>query len=193
MDKDEVLNVWIPYRVQAIQTMLWAYNQIHDLSHPRLMEVFVDGRKILGGHAAALLNPMVEVGFIHARSLLEFMGLATKKGKLAETERRMPDDIAIEHFSVNGIPLDKVSPKVVAETFEGPTDRGEQALVASFELTNKGLAHLSSGFSDGYTSLDLEIACKGIPVLLENNFYGKLGLRMPEPSRPASTHGELSD
>lgn len=193
MTKEEVLNIWIPYRLQAIETMLWAYNQLHDLPHPRAMEVFVSGEKVLAGDAAAILNPMVEVGFIHARSLLEFMGLSTKRGKLAEIDRRMPDDIAIEHFSAGGVSLAKVSPATVADTFEGEAGRGERSLVAIFELANKGLAHLSSGFPNCYTSLDLEIACKGIPVLLKNNFYVKLGRQLPELLRSDSSGGVMND
>jgi hypothetical protein len=185
VDQTAVLNVWIPYRLQAIETMLWAYNQLHDLALPRNLEVFVDGTKILQGDASVMLNPMLEVGLIHARSLLEFLGLAAKQGKLVAKVNRLPDDIAIEHFSVSGVSLQKVSPSAALDTYTGgPRERGERALVAIFELANKGLAHLSSGFPDGYTNIDLEIACNGIRALVEDNLYAKLGMQIPEPPKP---------
>jgi hypothetical protein len=190
MDKTEVLNVWIPYRLQSIETMLWAYNKLYDLASPRDMEVFVNGTKILKGDASAMLNPMLEVGFIHARSLLEFLGLATKQGKLVAKPNRLSDDIAVEHFSVNGVPLEKVSPSSALDSYVGgPRERGERALVAMFELANKGLAHLSTGFPNGYTSTDLEIACNGIRTLVGNNLYAKLGMQIPDPPKPNSERG----
>ncbi|GAB2547860.1 hypothetical protein [Rhodanobacter koreensis] len=186
MDKTEVLNVWIPYRLQAIDTMLWAYNKLYDLSSPRIMEVVVNGEVILRGDASAILNPMIEVGFVHARSLLEFLGLAAKQGKLVAKGNRLPDDIAIEHYSVNGVTLEMVAPSSALDDYKGgKRERGERALLAIFELTNKGLAHLSSEFPDGYTSVDLEIACKGIRALIGNHLYAKLGMQMPGPPTSA--------
>lgn len=182
MDNEEVLTVWIPYRLQAIQTMWWAYNKLHDLPPPRELQVFVDGKQLIQGNASAVLNPMVEAGFIHARCLLEFLGLRVEKGKLVTIGNRRADDIAIEHFAANGMALGKVSPDAALSAYTGPKDRGERALVAIFDLANKGLAHFTSTSSDGYNSLDLEIACKGIPVLVQNHLYTKL--HMPVPSAP---------
>ncbi|MBB6187531.1 hypothetical protein [Rhodanobacter sp. MP7CTX1] len=190
MDKTEVLNVWIPYRLQGIETMLWAYNQLYDLASPRRMEVFVNGTKILQGDASAILNPMLEVGFIYARSLLEFLGLAAKDGRLVERSGRFQDDITIEHFDVSGVHLKKVSPSSALDAYTGgPRERGEHALVAMFELANKGTAHLSSRFPDGYTNVDLEIACKGVRALVEDNLYAKLGMQIPEPPKQDSKRG----
>lgn len=123
MDKNEILYEWIPYRLQSIDSMMWAYN-IHDvLSLLREMEVFVDGKKILQGNVNALLNPMIEVGFIHARSLLEFLGLNAQKGKLVAAKNRRRDDIAIEHFETNGMALKKVTPAAALDTYNGPPNR----------------------------------------------------------------------
>lgn len=184
MDKDEILREWIPYRLQAIDSMMWAYNIHDELSLPREMEVFVDGKKILQGNVNALLNPMIEVGFIHARSLLEFLGLNAEKGRLVTAKNRRRDDIAIEHFETNGIALEKVTPSVALDTYGGPKIEAERALVSIFELANKGLAHFSNAFPTGYTSADLDIAHRGIRTLLNNNLYIKLGMQIPAPPRP---------
>jgi hypothetical protein len=55
-------------------------------------------------------------------------------------------------------------------------------LVSIFEFANKGLAHLTRGIvSDEYTDEHLDIACRGIPVLLHNHLYAKLGREVPKP------------
>jgi hypothetical protein len=182
MNQHDILNVWIPYRLQAIDTMLWAYSAYDKVGVPGKLEVIVDGKMILGGHANAILNPMIEAGFIHARSLLEFLGLKAKQGRLVPNSNRNPDDIAIEHFEYGGVPLQMVSPTIAIETYQGPHNDAERALVAIFELANKGAAHLSSAFPQGYTSNDLDIACRGIRALVQNNLYTKLNLPMPEPA-----------
>ncbi|WP_157644709.1 hypothetical protein [Burkholderia ubonensis] len=184
MNKNEILYKWIPYRLQSIDSMMWAYNIHDELGLPREMEVFVDGKKILQGNVNALLNPMIEVGFIHARSLLEFLGLNAEKGNLVAEKNRRPDDIAIEHFKTNGMALKKVAPAAALDTYNGPKADAERALVSIFELANKGLAHLSNAFPTQYTSVELDIAHRGIRTLLNNNLYVKLGMQMPEPPRP---------
>lgn len=184
MNGQEVLDIWIPYRLQAIRTMWWAYNQLQDLPRPRELQVFVDGRQLLQGNASAVLNPMIEAGFIHARCLLEFLGLGVKRGRLVTIDNRRGDDIAIEQFDVDGVALEKVTPDAALSAYLGPKDRGERALVAIFELVNKSLAHFSNAMSDGYNSVDLEIACKGIPVLMQNHLYVKLKMAVPDAPRP---------
>lgn len=180
MDKDEILHKWIPYRLQSIDSMMWAYKMHEEISLTQKMEVFVDGKQVLEGNANALLNPMIEVGFIHARSLLEFLGLAVQKEKLVAIKKRRPDDIAIEQFKFNGVALDQVAPDVALETYRGPRADAERSLVAIFELANKGLAHISTAFPMHYTSADLDIAHRGIRTLLKNNLYTKLGMPIPE-------------
>lgn len=184
MDKNEILYEWIPYRLQSIDSMMWAYNIHNELSLPREMEVFVDGKKILQGNVNALLNPMIEVGFIHARSLLEFLGLNAEKGKLVAAKNRRRDDIAIEHFGTNGMAFEKVTPAVALDTYNGPKTEAERSLVSIFELANKRLAHLSNAFPTRYTNVDLDIAHRGIRTLLHNNLYAKLGMQIPEPPKP---------
>ncbi|MBR8301365.1 hypothetical protein KDW49_11650 [Burkholderia dolosa] len=184
MNKNEILYEWIPYRLQSIDSMMWAYNIHDELDLPREMEVFVDSKKILQGNVNVLLNPMIEVGFIHARSLLEFLGLNAEKGKLVAAKNRRPDDIAIEHFEANGMALKKVAPAAALDTYNGPKADAERALVSIFELANKGLAHLSNAFPTQYTSVELDIAHRGIRALLNNNLYVKLGMQIPEPPRP---------
>jgi hypothetical protein len=190
MTVDEVLNLWIPYRLQALDTLQFAWRWIGESDSPRRVEVFEEGRLRLRGNVAAIANPMIEVGVIHARALLEFLGLCAVNGKLAQIKKRRPDDIAVEHFSTPAAPLCIVAPSEAIAAYEGPSDEAESALVAIFEFANKGLAHLTAEIlSAEYTDHHLDIACRGIPVLLHNHLYAKLGMQIPSPPSAAPQNG----
>ena len=136
----------------------------------------------LRGNVAAIANPMIEVGIIHARALLEFLGLCARNGRLEQIKKRRPDDIAVEHYSTKEVPLSIVTPSAALSAYQGPAEEAENALVAIFEFANKGLAHLTTEVLSGkYTDQHLEIACRGIPVLLHNHLYAKLGRNVPSP------------
>ncbi len=190
MDQHNVLTRWIPYRLEAVDTLLTAWRWSYEWEDPKPLEIFVDGKLKIRGNTNALINPMMESGIIHARCLLEFLGLCVTKGKLSQIKNRRPDDIAIEHFAVAGKPLEMVSPQKAISTYLGPAADAEKSLVAVFDLANKGFAHLSNGLAPGrYTSEDLEIACRGIPTLVNNNLYIKLGIEPPIPPSTAPPAG----
>ena len=182
MTLDEVLNLWIPYRLQALETLQFAWRWIGESEIPRRIEVFEEGHLRLQGNVAAIANPMIEVGVIHARALLQFLGLCAANGKLAQINKRRPDDIAVEHFSTPAVPLGIVTPIEAISAYRGPNDEAESALLAIFEFANKGIAHLTTeALSTEYTDRHLDIACRGIPVLLHNHLYAKLGMQIPSP------------
>lgn len=194
MTLDEVFDHWIPYRLQAIETLQFAWKLIGESEEPRQVEIIVDGRVKLRGNVAAVANPMIEVGIIHARALLEFLGLCAKGGKLMQIHKRRQDDIAIEQFSTPAIPISIVTPSAALSAYAGPAEEAEKALVAIFEWANKGLAHLTAGIlSDDYMDQHLDIACRGIPVLLHNHLYAKLGKDIPKPPRWVGSQGRLHD
>lgn len=187
MTLEEVLNQWIPYRLQAIETLQFAWEWIGESEEPRQVDVIVDGKLKLRGNVAAIANPMIEVGIMHARALLEFLGLCAEKGKLSQVRNRRPDDIAVEQFSTPATPLSIVKPSDALSAYPGPQEEAEKALVAIFEWANKGLAHLTTGaLSDDFTEQHLDIACRGIPVLLHNHLYAKLGKAVPKPPSTVS-------
>ena len=80
---EEILERWIPYRLQAIETLQFAWDWIGESDAPREVIVLVDGHKKLQGNVAAIANPMIEIGFIHARALLEFNAELRKQLKSA--------------------------------------------------------------------------------------------------------------
>jgi len=190
MTLDDVLNQWIPYRLQAIETLQFAWKWMGESDQPRQVDVIVDGKVKLRGNVAAIANPMIEVGIIHARALLEFLGLCAQDGNLNQVRKRRSDDIAVEHFSTVAKPLSIVTPSDALSAYPGPKEDAEKALVAIFEWANKGLAHLTVGvLSDKYTDQHLDIACRGIPVLLHNHLYAKLGKSVPTPPMAVPSSG----
>ena len=186
---EEILEHWIPYRLQAIETLQFAWHWVGESDVPREVVVLVDGKKRLQCNVAAIANPMIEIGFIHARALLEFLGLNAYRGHLAQITKRRAGDVAVEHYSTPRMPLSKASPASALAAYPGPPEEAEAALVSIFELTNKLAAHITDGrCSEQWTDQHLDIACRGIPVLLHNHLYAKLG--RPAPAAPqAVPHG----
>jgi hypothetical protein len=182
---EEVVNKWIPYRLQAIESLQFAWDWINEPDSQRQVQVLVNGSIKIQGNVAGIANPMIEVGLIHARALLEFLGLCASNGSLKQIQKRRPDDIGVEHFSTREYPLSMVSPVKALSAYPGQKSEAERALVAIFEWTNKGLAHLTTGMSDKYTDQHLDIACRGIPVLLHNHLYAKIGREIPKTRKLA--------
>lgn len=186
---DDLLNTWIPYRLEAIETLCWAWN-LSESDNPSTLKVLVNGDCCLEGNIAAIANPMIEAGFIHARALLEFLGLAaTKNGKLSVVTGRRPGDLAIENFSTSSIILKKATPESVVASYSGPKEEAEKSLVAIFEMSNRWLAHITDGsLSQTWTDQHIEIALQGIPVLIYNHLYAPLGLKLPNSYSKSLTH-----
>ncbi|WP_155844910.1 hypothetical protein [Arenimonas oryziterrae] len=178
---DVLLKKWIPYRLEAVETLRWAWALTEQNSGADL-EVKVNGRPVLTGNVAALANPMIEAGFIHARALLEFLGLtATKDGKLSVVVSRRPGDVAVENFSTSAVTLQKATPDTVAAAYPGPREEAEDSLVAIFQTSNRWLAHVTDGTtSKEWTDHHIDVALRGIPVLIKNHLYLPLGLDIPK-------------
>ena len=179
---DDVLEQWIPYRLQAIKTFQFAWNWVGDSDGQRELHVVMGDRTVIQGNVAALANPMLEIGLIHARALLEFLGLCTVKGRLAQVQNRRHGDITIEGYSTLECPLVMVSPSEALAIYEGPREEAESALISIFETANKLVGHITDGaFSQVWTDRHLDIACRGIPALLQAYLYSKLGRDVPDP------------
>ncbi|MDR7098607.1 hypothetical protein J2X04_000954 [Lysobacter niabensis] len=181
MTLEDVLEIWIPYRLQAVEMLEFAWEWADESSAPRSVDVVMNGQLKIRGNVAMIANPMIEAGLIHARALLEFLGLCSVNGRLARIKKRKTGDIAIEHFSTPQYPLAIVHPDVALAAYPGPKADAENALLAIFELANKGMAHITdNSFSQAWTDQHLDIACRGIPVLLHNHLYAKLGRNVPK-------------
>jgi hypothetical protein len=143
------------------------------------LETFFDGKLVIEGKATAFTNGAIESAIVHCRALLEFLGLRGKsQTELVEVANRAKnDDIGIEHFA--GLP--KVSVERAVEPYKGHRGEAESALAYVIYLANKGLAHTTSSFTKhDRGSQSLEIAFRGVPALVVNNFYVPLGMEPPQ-------------
>jgi len=167
----------IKYRMNAIAIGHLALKHQLTWSEIPSIEILFDGKQVIEGKATAFTNGAIESAILHCRALLEFLGLGEKnQTTLVERTDRRKDDVGIEHFGT----LCRVSKAKAVKAYPGSGTEAESALAYVMYLANKGLAHTSTIFTQHDEGAKLlEIAFRGVPVLLINNFYGPLGLELP--------------
>ncbi|MBK9134149.1 MAG: hypothetical protein IPM15_07325 [Betaproteobacteria bacterium] len=168
----------IRYRMRAVAIGELALRHARSWDRTPAISIHFDGKQVIEGKATAFTNGAIEAAIIHSRALLEFLGLkGNGKTQLRErTGTRQADDSVIEDFP----PLQRLTIAKAIKAYPGPGDEAEAALAYVIYLANKGLAHTTNSFSrhdDGSRLLD--IAFRGIPVLVVNSFYLPLGMRSP--------------
>jgi hypothetical protein len=183
MTPHEVLHRLIPYRLNAVATFTLALRLRGNWEEAPPTQLFVDGKLTVEGNLSAFTNPAIEVGVIHCRALLEFLGLCrTKSGKLGNLNgARKADDAGIEHFSNSNGPLPLVTPSQACARYPRGAAEAENALLAVFQAASKGVAHLTvANQSSSEQSRLLEIASRGVPALVVSHLYTPLGLETPD-------------
>jgi hypothetical protein len=111
---------------------------------------------------------------------LSFSGWAQKKGRILNIDRHRSDDIGIEHFSNASGHLSMVNAETALSRYDGGKEEAEKALLAVFEITNKGIAHVTKHIKDNPDHGRLiEIASRGVPSLVVSYLYTPLGLAAP--------------
>lgn len=180
LDQQQLLRL-LDHRMQAVATLNWALATRSQWEAAPPIAVHIDRKLRLEGNLNAITNPMLEAGLIHCRALLEFLGLCEKGGSLSQIKKRRPSDIGVEQFSNTNGPLPMLSPAIAAGRYGGDAAEAERALLRVFRLTNKGLAHSTSGMIDDPADFELiEIASRGVPSLMVSFFYTPLGLPQPD-------------
>jgi hypothetical protein len=142
------------------------------------IDIYFDGKLGITGKATAFTNAAIEVAIIHCRALLEFLGLGigSNKNLIELKKRNRNDDICIEQFTG----LSRLSIATALIAYPGPSPDARDALAYVAYLANKGLAHTTSSFTKHDRGSELlEIAFRGVPSLIVNNFYAPLGLEPP--------------
>jgi hypothetical protein len=89
----EVASVWIPYRIDAVRAAAWAMNLQTRVNGGATMNLSINKELRFSGYAIYFIEPMLEIGLVHARALLEFLGIHARNGKLVQISRRRPSDI----------------------------------------------------------------------------------------------------
>ena len=169
----------LAYRMRAIAIGHVALQFSRAWDEVPAVEICFDGARVIEGKATAFTNGAIEAAIVHCRALLEFLGLGGKsQTMLAERlNRTRVDDQGVEHFGA----LSRVSVASAVRSYPGSKEEAKRALAYVIYLANKGLAHTTSTFSkhDQGSHL-LEIAFRGVPVLMVNSFYMPLGLQPPK-------------
>lgn len=109
----------LDHRMQSVATLNWALDLASNLREESPIAVYIDGKLMIEGNLNAITNPMLEVGLVHCRALLEFLGLCDSKGSLGQIKDRRKTDVGIEHFHNAAGPLKKVEPEVALSRMKG--------------------------------------------------------------------------
>lgn len=185
---DTSLLALLAYRMEAISIGHLALRHHMSWDEAPAMEVYFNGTRVIEGKATGFTNAAIESAIIHCRAILEFLGFQSVKGSATEiVERsagRRGDDMGVEQFAG----LSMLTKDKALAAYPGEQSEAEAALALIFHSANKGLAHTTASFKlhSGDAQL-LEIAFRGVPTLLVNDFYVPLGITPPSyelSSRP---------
>jgi hypothetical protein len=182
MNLDRLLREILPYRMHAVDTLNLAIRLRGRWDSPPPMTILINGKLAVEGNLNAFTNPTIEAGVIHCRALLEFLGLrADSSGRIANIKKRRSDDIGIENFESARGCLPMVKPDEALGRYNGGRAEAENALLAVFQITNKGIAHVTEDLVDNPEHGRLiEVASRGVPSLLISYLYTPLGLPAPD-------------
>jgi len=163
--------------MQAIAIGHLALKHATSWQAPPPIRIFFGEVQVIEGSATAFTNGAIEAAIVHCRALLEFLGL---KGdglrRLAVRTNCKKDDFVIE-----SVGLPKLSVESASRMYAGPSSEAEYALAHVIFVANKGLAHTTSSFSKNSGDAHLlEIAFRGVPMLVLDHFYKPLGLEEPQ-------------
>jgi|GEM_PF-1210709 len=175
----------LPYRLYALSTFSLFLSFAEKYPDGGKFECSVDGKTKIQGKSSALTNPSIEMGIIHSRVLLEFLGLKVDSGSGLGEAKARKTDINIQSF---GLP--KVAKDQALEPCTGDKAQAEKAFVQVITAANKLVAHSTETIEMDTSAINSYLMCsKAIPVLFNLHFYQPLGLSMPDKeltSEPAA-------
>ncbi|QQO22202.1 hypothetical protein JJB98_20810 [Bradyrhizobium diazoefficiens] len=181
MFDEQKVRYLLDHRMQSVAMLRWAFDLRSNWREAPSIAVYIDGKLTVEGSLDAITNPMLEVGLVHCRALLEFLGLCDCKGSLGQIKDRRKTDVGVEHFQNAAGPLKRVEPEVALSRYEGDRAEAEKALVAVLHVTNKGIAHNTMDLIEGPDGARfIEIASRGVAALMVSYFYTPLGLQKPD-------------
>ena len=182
MDIDDYLTRLLPHRLDALAIAVLMLKFRLKWEEPKSMQIFVDGRLQFEGHTTMFANPTVEIAVLHARALLEFIGLKAKDGLLLQLDlkARQRDDAAIERVFGRTGALALVSPEDVGAIHPDDSEAAKRAIAQLIVAAHKGLAHTSATyFSNPMHAQDILLALELTQRLVEKYVYAPLGRQRP--------------
>lgn len=136
------------------------------------MEIRFDGKLVANGSATGYINPVLDIGILQSRVLLEFVGLKYdhKEGLAEIVNHRKTDDVCIE---LSG--LSKVSVSDAINGLDIPSGRIKKGFVYVLRMANKKLAHMTNGFKPDDDEIRMMAdAFFAIIKMMEHYFYEPL-------------------
>ena len=182
MDSADYLTRLLPHRLDAVAIAVLMLRFRLKWQEPKPMQIFVEGRLQFEGRTTLFTNPAIEVGVLHARALLEFIGLKVNAGKLiqAAASSRQPDDAAIEKLVSSAGPLPLVTPEEAGAIHPANPEAAKQALARVIAAAHKGLAHSSATyFASPIDAQQTLLALQLTQQLVEHHVYAPLGIERP--------------
>lgn len=183
-DKDFVLDRAVPHRLQALYALTMAVDLIAKKNPDDAggFSLEVNGNVAVQGSAAGITNAWLEVGIVHGRALLEFLGLSEKDGALIERKGPRDTDWRLADFD-----LPPVTRAQAIKAYKGDADEAEQSLVSIMVFANRGIAHITDLIDpERFGTHHLEIASRGIHALVVGHLYRPLGRAEPPFGFPKS-------
>ena len=182
MDIDDYLTRILPHRLNALSIAVLLLKFRLQWEEPRPMQIMFDGKLQFEGTTTMFTNPATEVGVLHGRALLEFIGLKANAGKLVQLQvsSRQRDDAAIERFSANDNPLPLVTPQQAADSHPTDPTTAKRVLAELIVAAHKGVAHSSATyFENPMAAEDMVLALELTQRLIERHVYEPLGKQRP--------------
>lgn len=182
MDIEDYLTRLLPHRLDALAIAVRMLKFRLTWEEPKAMQIFVEGRLQFEGSTTLFTNPILEIGVLHARALLEFIGLKAKSGLLLQVDpkSRQRDDAAIERISGPAGALPLVSPEDVGALHPNNSEAAKRAIVKLIVAAHKGLAHTSATyFANPMNAHDILLALELTQKLVEEHVYLPLGRQRP--------------
>jgi hypothetical protein len=179
-EREAFLEADIPYRMTAVEGMVWAcaYLTKYGDTGPLWVRFGKEG-PITSETVRILTNPVIEVGALYCRVLLEFMGLKLDRNAtpmtLKEGFTRRNDDVGIEHFDLPRVTLADFG----VEYVEQPEWPG-QAAATALHIADKALAHLTRTQIDRKTIPQLHDCGIATISLVERHLYRALDRAVPD-------------
>jgi hypothetical protein len=176
---DFLLNTVLPYRMHCLYALHMAIElKVRGLGAARGQFQVIDGdRTRAEGSAAGVINPWLEIGVIHGRALLEFLGLSVTEGRLAGP----PKNKRKSDWYITDLGLEVVTPDRAIASYQGDAAEAEQSLVSIMTYANKSIAHLTVPADPVQYGTDrVQIAARGIHALVAGYVYGRLNRQRPE-------------
>jgi hypothetical protein len=174
------------YKLNAVHQLELALHKhmkwVDDGNRP-MIEVKFDGKTAFVGNSNAYLNPVMESGILHLRSLIEFVGFKCdpQGERLLQVSKRYPDDAGVEKLEANGKKLKIFNLEELTTELGDKADMILSSLAFVSWLANKFVAHFTTILNyDQGTLFKILVASQSMPIIIINHIFLAHKMLAPE-------------